>query len=911
MCVSETWLLPHTPDNFVCIPNYKIFRLDNGRGAGTCIYINDTLKVNQIHTDIPRPPGIEDTWITVQCRKLPSIIIGCMYRHPKALAGTFDYIEDIFRSMSVRGKPVFILGDFNDNLFLKGNKLSKIIKSYKLTQIIDKPTRITPASATLLDLVITNKPEMILSHDVVPQVVADHELVSINVDISKPKRKPVIRTLRHLGNYNQDKFCSLLRNSSPDMYKIFLTDNVEQQVEIFNSVFIKCLDECAPTLTKVIRRPFAPWMTEDLRNAIQVRNNKQKELKKDRNNLSLLEAYKTEKKRVTSLIRKAQSSYYNKQFSDNKGNIAVIWKLLREIVPNSKRKSNHDSFDNVNDMVEKFNIHFSNVGKTTYQNTQKEIHGEKVSAPPLINLPVQNQYFRPQPVDINTIILTVKDLKETTSVGSDNIPLKFVKDALYVIAVYLTCIVNTSIVTGVFPNAWKHAIIVPIFKNGDPENVNDYRPISILPVISKILEKIVANQLINYLEMNNLLSNTQHGFRPRLSTETALTAVTDEIYNNIECKKITLLTLCDLSKAFDSVHHKILLNKCVKLKIDPFWFQSYLSHRTQSVRIRNSLSRLQDINEYGVPQGSILGPILFNIFVNDLSENIKDSLVVQYADDTQFLHSSSVYEIKTLISKIEETLNNMKKYFLANGLMLNSGKTKCILIGNRQLLSHAPSNIVIKIGDETITPCNYVKNLGVYIDRFMLFDEHMSEISKKVMGTLMYLNRISDKLDRPTRVIAVQSLVLSIITYCIRIWGTTNQTVISRAQKLHNFAAKVAKGNAKKYDHATPIIQELGWLKISEKHKFDTCTTVFKVLSGFYPSWYKYFPTVHEVTESNTRQLSSLYVPKTRTDAGARKMDVLGPKMWNNLPSNFSEVGTVSSFKNKLLNLLLINPSVT
>ncbi len=146
------------------------------------IYIRDALKANQIALDIPRPLGIEDIWITVQCRKLRAIIIGCMYRHPIALAITFDYIENVFRLISFRGKSLFILGDFNDNLLLIDNNLGKIIKNSKLTQIIERPTRITPTSATLLDLVITNYPEIILIHDVIPQVITDHDLFSKDID---------------------------------------------------------------------------------------------------------------------------------------------------------------------------------------------------------------------------------------------------------------------------------------------------------------------------------------------------------------------------------------------------------------------------------------------------------------------------------------------------------------------------------------------------------------------------------------------------------------------------------------------------------------------------------------------------------------------------------------------------------
>ncbi len=186
---------------------------------------------------------------------------------------------------------------------------------------------------------------------------------------------------------------------------------------------------------------------------------------------------------VITLIRNAQSTHYNEQLNNNKGNTVEIWKLLREIVPNNKCKANQHSFDKVSDKVEELNMHFANVGKTTYEYTQNTLQGENMSALHYVNIPIESDYFRPQPVDTNTVILTVKDLKQTNYVGSDDIQQKNVKDALYVIAFYLTCIINTSIVTGVFPAAWKHAIVVAVYKTEDVENVNNYRPISLLSVI--------------------------------------------------------------------------------------------------------------------------------------------------------------------------------------------------------------------------------------------------------------------------------------------------------------------------------------------------------------------------------------------------------------------------------------------
>ncbi len=226
---------------------------------------------------------------------------------------------------------------------------------------------------------------------------------------------------------------------------------------------------------------------------------------------------------------------------------------------------------------------------------------------------------------------------------------------------------------------------------------------------------MASKQLTQFLERNKLISNSQHGFRPRLSTETALTTVTDAIYDAMDNRKITLLSLCDLSKAFNSVKHSFLLAKCLRLKIDSFWFSSYLMDRTQSVKTNNTISGIHKV-DYRVPQGSILGPILFNAFVNDLAEHTKNCLLVQYADDTQVLHTSTISELATLIKNTEDTLRTIKMYFLRNGLMLDASKKQWIFIGNRQLLSKLPVNTTISIDNEIIIPSSHLKNLGLYMD---------------------------------------------------------------------------------------------------------------------------------------------------------------------------------------------------
>lgn len=906
LCISETWLSSHTPDAYVNIPNYTIYRCDNGRGSGVCIYVKQSLNSDIIVTNIPQQTGVEDIWIRVQCRKLPSVIIGCIYRHPKALSNSFDYIADVLQSMSMRKKPIFVLGDLNDDQLQNNNKLSRIIKNNKLSQLIDKPTRITPTSATTIDLIITNTPELALNSDVIPHCIADHDLITTTINISKPKCSPTLKTFRDLSKYDKDTFCLQLLNEANNLDKILNTDDVNEQVNILTSVITNSLDLCAPMVTKEIRRPPAPWMTNEIREAIKARNESQNILKANRLNPTLQNKYRELKKRAKQILNKTKKEYYHSKLINSKQNIASTWRFVKEVIPPAKTKSNTCVIENEQTKAEEFNTFFANVGKNTFENTQR--------APPDNPHPAEGErqtnannlppHFRPKPVDADTVILTIKHLHESKSFGSDNISLRHIKDSLYVTASYLTFIINTSIATGVFPTTWKHAVVTPLFKNGDKNNTSNYRPISILPIFSKILEKIVATQLTTFLESNKLLSINQHGFRSKLSTETALTAITNKIYNHMDNKRISLLTLCDLSKAFDSVSHTILLKKLQKLGIEKFWFDSYLNERTQSVRLNNTTSSKQKV-KYGVPQGSILGPLLFIIFVNDMSEHIDDCTLIQYADDTQFLHSDVINELDTIINKTEETLRKANLYFLKNGLKMNANKTQCIFIGTRQLISKIPINTKIRLHDSTIQPTTHVKNLGVYIDRYMAFDIHISEIHKKVMGILMFLNRVKDYFDKETRKIIVQSLVLSILNYCNIVWGSSNNTLLAKVQKLQNFAAKIVDGRAKKYDHVTHILKDLKWLTIKDKIFHDTGVAIFKYLNNLHPDHLLNLPTVNNITNSSTRQQNNLFVPKVNTDNGERSLYVMGPKVWNSLPSDVKKATSLTTLKLKLQSVLL------
>lgn len=904
LCICETWLDPCVSDVFLKIPNFNILRCDVGRGGGVCIYIRDDLNITIINTGIERCENIEDIWVQIQHKKFPSFIVGCMYRHPKALAASFDYINEVFKAVCLKNKPVFIFGDLNDNLLVGGSNLGKVIKNLNLKQMIDKATRITQTSSTLLDVVITNKSDMIASSNVFPSSIADHEHISVTINVRKPKKIPELRTFRSRKDYSQNIFCQLLLSEDQALNNILDTDNVSLQVDVLSNVFTKCLDRCAPVVTKEITRPPAPWIDRNLKKLITDKNKLQIDLKNDRSNQDLELKFKQSKIVVRNRVENAKSSHFKQKFIDGKGNSTAMWRTVDEMLPGFKNSTDKVIFENPSAKAEEFNEYFANVGQIAFDKSQEGISEDVLQnlpdATPNPDIPT----FRPQPVDVETVILVIKHLKETSAVGSDGISLKYIKDALPVLVFYITVIINTSIVTGLFAKTWKHPHVLPYHKSGDVDQVTNYRPISLLPILSKVLEKIVANQLTSFLENNKLLAESQHGFRKGLSTETALLKVSEHIYSNIDKKRVSLLMLLDLSKAFDSVSHEILINKCNQLNVDGFWFEDYLRGRMQSVRIDSFVSSSRPIN-YGVPQGSILGPILFSIHINDMQKALKKYFLVQYADDAQIVISDTIENIGDLIKRAEAAFKDAKKYFQKNGLNVNEGKTQCVFIGSRQLISRIPPDIILHFGNASIIPLQSVKNLGVYMDPYMLFDVHVSHICRKVNGLLIYLNRVKESLDLTSRIIVVQSLVLSIINYCSKVWGMTTGEQLERVQKAQNFAAKVAKGGARKYDHVTPILRDLRWLNVENKISYDISVFTYKIIHGMLPSWLFSLPAVSAMSERATRQTNNLYIQRTVTDIGTRAITTRGPKIWNTLPDSIKTSSTVHCFKEKMKKFFL------
>ncbi|CAF2088983.1 unnamed protein product [Rotaria magnacalcarata] len=919
LTVSETWLDEQTPDSFVNIEGYKLYRKDyiHSKIGGVAIYVRNELTSNEVHFDINAPIDMEAIFVKVQYCKNPSILISSMYRHPHGKKDTYDFIETALNKMLKQNVQFYVLGDLNDNQIKSVNPkspLKAIMYKNGLHQLIETPTRVTSSTTSLIDVIITNKRDGVTWENSECSI-ADHNIITVIANMKKPKRNPITCTFRCMKNYSKEHFCAVLSENIGALNNIYNTDNVDEQVRIFTKVFQESLEKCAPIVTRNLKRPPAPWLTEEVRTKMSERDHLLRIFRQNVSEIAAQRAYQNSKKEVKRLVKKAKKQHYQSRLKDNKGNLKAIWKIVNEIIP--RKSQNHDPSSGLPDMqkiANDFNAFFSSIGKNTYnevkksdmdknKNCDKENFKHCTKLPKINSL---NNLFRPKPITPQGLIVIINNLHNTNSVGHDGIALKYLKDSSNIMYKYLLTIINTSINTGVCPKQWKEAIVKPLHKNGDSSLPSNFRPISLLPILSKILEKAVADQLIMYLESNNLISNCQYGYRHHLSTELALLKITEEVYKAIENKEICLLTLLDLSKAFDTVNPELLLRKLLEINVSTFWFENYLSGRTQSVKLNNTTSH-QNVIEFGVPQGSILGPILFLIYINDIVKNLRNCIVVMYADDIQLIHKGKLGEIENIIKNTEENLNRLKRRYDYLGLKINANKTQCMFVGSPFFINKINNNLRLNFDGHKIAFSDNVKTLGVIFDKFLSFEKHVNDLCRKTKSTLIYIQRMQHKLDLATRTMVVDSLVLSKLNYCPLIWGRCNDSLIKDVQTVQNFAAKVACGGGKKSDKATPFRKKLNWLTVKNNLKLTESVFVFKVINTQIPkSCGINFPT------NNTRNIGcflrnndNLAIPLITSRQGRRSIMYTGPLLWNSMPQNIRSLTSVSSFKANVKKLLL------
>ena len=595
------------------------------------------------------------------------------------------------------------------------------------------------------------------------------------------------------------------------------------------------------------KHSFSKWMTNEILQSINQKNRLYKTLvHTDTDNTDLFNRRKDEYKQYRAYLRKqireAKRKYYDHIFSLYKNDIKNTWKILNETLNRNKRKHQSQDFlinnELVNDpdiIVNEFNAYFVNIAKNLADSIPVADHFSTY-----LNDPSDNT-FKFDLVTERDVAYIIHNLKNKKSYGHDYLSNILLKRAQATLVKPLTFLINQTLTTGIFPRELKISRVKPLFKKGDPMLFSNYRPISLLSSISKIYEYVIFHQLLNYMDTNKLFYNDQYGFRPRHSTELAAVRFVTDLIKDMDNYKIPTTVLIDLSKAFDTLNHDILLSKLgyygvsgVELRL----LSNYLSDRVQYVEYLGAISQSRSIG-VGVPQGSILGPLLFLIYINDLPNSSDMFNILMYADDTTLFCN---FDTTCNSEKINSELEKLYRWLCSNKLSLNVGKTKFACFHTAQRIVAYPELKINNVIIDRVTEFNF---LGLIISSNMKWKKHIDHIALKVSKITGIMYRLKFILPADVLLTIYNSLILPHFNYCHLAWGSN----ITAGHKLHLLQKKAVRIVDHRHflAHTEPICKRLRIVKIVDMFQISIWKFYYKLMNNMLPSYFEYMKPVQPV----------------------------------------------------------------
>ena len=497
-----------------------------------------------------------------------------------------------------------MLNTNNDYRILKG-----ICDELNLNQIKKSPTRVTATTKSLIDIVLVSDITFIKRSGVIKTLISDHYPVFVTPKLNKEKQPPQTITTRSFQNYNTDLFEAEISQYSAILSALLYTSpSVNDQLNSFNNIYETVLENHAPIKNIKIKSRPTPFVDDEIKLAMKERDQLHEQFSQTRCPLDWLN-YKKARNTVKFKLRSSEKDYIANQISKCKKNSGALWKIIHQTLPKKECSKPVYSKDSTK-VADDFNTYFATVGKNTAQAVKKLSEDNNIQPCPYLSNPAFRcpEAFKFVAVSEDEILRTIMSIPVNKSPGPDKINMRIIRDSLPYILTPVTNIINSSLLSSTYPDSWKLAEVVPIPKEGNHEIASNNRPISLLPILSKVCEKVALNQLTEYLNKYNLLSPCQSGNKRNHSTETININTTDRILKPMDQEKLAALILIDLSKAFDSIDHSILLRKLKAVGVSLSvleWFYSFLTDRRQYVRIGSSTTNLLKIT-HGVPQGSTI-----------------------------------------------------------------------------------------------------------------------------------------------------------------------------------------------------------------------------------------------------------------------------------------------------------------
>ena len=891
-------------DSYTLVETHRSHR----RGGGVAIYINKNIKFEErLDLQIFIDGQIESHFIEIELNKKP-VIIGEIYRVPSSdLDSFFEKYTMLLEKINSENKTL-ILGTDQNIDYLKIHDHGKTANfldlnlSSGLLPMITRPTRITYKSATLIDNIYTNDINHVRSAILLSDI-SDHLPCCLFFG-QKTKYAPLKVTTRKL---NDKKVLSIKNHLSNIDWEYIEHLNTDQAYEAFMQEMTNALDIYAPKRVitvspkNVIRDE---WMTNGLLKSSKTCNRLYKQQLGQSRNSTKYTKYAEYRNEYNRLKRHAKRSYYSIKIEEFRNDSKKLWGLINKAISKSRNKMDLPiKIKDVNDLyiygsksiANAFCSFFTNVGPNLASTipTSSKPYNEYVK-----DISCNDSLFM-SPTDEMEVYKIISHLKNKTSSGYDEINNILLKQLGEVVSLPLSKIFNKSITEGIFPKQMKLADIVPIYKSKDRLSCTNYRPVSLLPVVSKVLERIIYKRLYHHLLANDLLYNSQYGFRNKHSTANAVTEFVGKVLYGFEKEECTLGMFLDLSKAFDTIDHKMLLEKLEKYGVRGLansWFRSYLGNRWQQVKYTNKIRSDPLAVQCGVPQGSVLGPLLFIIYTNDIYMCLKSCSCILFADDTTVYISGK--DQSQLSKLMMEDMKRLTDWFRANKLSLNLSKTNAILFRPKGVQLN--QGLYLKFGNEVIEFVSETKFLGMTIDEHLTWLKHITKVRLKISSSLFMLRNVRNLVSPEIKRMLYMSLLNSHMVYGLLIWGPMSaageRSKIYKQQKKAVRIIHSAKFNA----HASPLFKKYEILAINDLILLELGKFMFSYVHGDLPSpLLKLFESNSEFHNYNTRGRHDAITPKFINGLTGKSYLVKGPSIWTGLSYDLKHSPSMKNFTKK------------